>query len=157
MEIIEIVKQSVSVAIRSVAADGRERVVAVLRPEVFGDPLGGLWGLPAASLRDGETAEAAVARVLREKLGVESLQGFMEINSGRRVAGGMAQTMTVYAMSWEVAESLRISLPAPHTDPTVTMYRDWRWTAPEELREAAERGSLCTRLYLEWLKVRAQG
>ena len=45
MEIIEIVKQSVSVAIRSVAADGRERVVAVLRPEVFGDALGGLWGL----------------------------------------------------------------------------------------------------------------
>ena len=157
MEIIEIVKQSVSVAIRSVAADGRERVVAVLRPEVFGDALGGLWGLPAASLRSGETAEAAVARVLREKLGVESLQGFMEINSVRRVAGGMAQTMTVYAMSWDVAESLRISLPAPSMDQTVTMYRDWRWAEPEELREAAERGSLCTRLYLEWLKVRAQG
>ena len=113
MEIIEIVKQSVSVAIRSVAADGRERVVAVLRPEVFGDPLGGLWGLPAASLRDGETAEAAVARVLREKLGVESQQSMTEINSGRRVADGMTQTMTVYAMSWDVAESLRISLPAP--------------------------------------------
>ena len=157
MEIIEIVKQSVSVAIRSVAADGRERVVAVLRPEVFGDPLGGLWGLPAASLRDVETAEAAVTRVLREKLGVESQQSMTEINSGRRVADGMTQTMTVYAMSWDVAEPLRISLPAPSVDPTVTMYRDWRWTAPEELREAAERGSLCTRLYFEWLKVRAQG
>ena len=32
------------------------------------------------------------------------------------------------------------------------MYRDWRWAAPEELREAAERGSLCTRLYLEWVE-----
>ena len=77
MEIIEVIKHSVSVAIRSVGADGVERVVAVLRPEVFGDPLSGLWGLPAASLREGETPEDAVARVLREKLGLEPPQGFM--------------------------------------------------------------------------------
>ena len=68
---INVVKQSVSVAIRSVGADGMERVIAVLRPEVTGDPLGGLWGLPAASLREGETPEDAVARVFRDKLGLE--------------------------------------------------------------------------------------
>ncbi len=157
MEIIEIVKQSVSVAIRSVGADGVERVVAVLRPEVFGDPLSGLWGLPAASLREGETPDDAVARVLRDKLGLEALQGFMGINSGQRISDGITQSMTVYAVSWDVGAALPITLPAPHVDPTVTMYRDWRWAAPEELREAASRGSLCTRLYLEWLKVRAQG
>ena len=154
MEIVEIVKQSVSVAIRSVAADGRERVVAVLRPEVFGDPLGGLWGLPAASLREGETPDDAVARVLRDKLGLGTPEGVEPINEGRRDQDGYTQTMTVYAVAWDVAEPLAISLPAPHVNPTVTMYRDWRWAAPEELREAAERGSLCTRLYLEWVEAR---
>ena len=152
MEIIEIVKQSVSVAIRSVAADGRERVVAVLRPEVFGDPLGGLWGLPAASLREGETPDDAVARVLRDKLGLETLNDIKRINEGRHDQDGYTQTMTVYAVAWDVAAPLAISLPAPSVDATVTMYRDWRWVEPEELREAAERGSLCTRLYLEWLE-----
>ncbi len=157
MAIIEIVKQSVSVAIRSVAADGRERVVAVLRPEVFGDALGGLWGLPAASLREGETPDDAVARVLRDKLGLGTLDGIKPINEGRHDQDGYTQTMTVYAVTWDGEQPAPITLPAPHVDPTVTMYRDWRWAAPEELREAASRGSLCTRLYLEWLKVRAQG
>ena len=151
MEIIEVVKHSVSVAIRSVGADGVERVVAVLRPEVFGDPLSGLWGLPAASLREGETPEDAVARVFRDKLGLEPPQGFMAINSDRQVRHGIKQSMTVYAVSRDVGAALPITLPAPHVDPTVTMYRDWRWVEPEELREAAERGSLCTRLYLEWV------
>ena len=157
MEIVEIVKQSVSVAIRSVAADGRERVVAVLRPEVFGDPLGGLWGLPAASLREGETPDDAVARVLRDKLGLGTLDGIKPINEGRHDQDGYTQTMTVYAVTWDGEQPAPIELPAPHENATVTMYRDWRWAAPEELREAAERGSLCTRLYLEWVKVRAQG
>ena len=53
-------KRSVSVAIRSVQPGGAERVVAVLRPKVPDDPLGGLWGLPAATARHGESEDEAV-------------------------------------------------------------------------------------------------
>ena len=147
-------KRSVSVAIRSAQPDGAERVVAVLRPLAPGDPLGGLWGLPAATARDGESEEEAAARVLSDKLGLQSsADGLMRINKGRRKAGGNSQSMTVYVMNWAKHSALPISLPARSADAedTVTLYEDWRWAAPEELRDAASRGSLCTRLYLEWL------
>ena len=146
-------KRSVSVAIRSVDVEGVERVVAVLRPKAADDPLGGLWGLPAATIRENETAESAVARVLRDKMGLESSTArFERINEGRRDAeDGQLQSMTVYGMAWDEKTPLPVSLPAASPDASVTLYEDWRWAAPEELREAARRGSLCTRLYLEWL------
>lgn len=147
-------KRSVSVAIRSAQPDGAERVVAVLRPRVPDDPLGGLWGLPAATALDGESEDEAVTRVLRNKLGLQvSSEGLTRINEGRRDEGVDSQSMTVYALDWGANSALSISLAMRSADSeeTVTLYEDWRWAAPEDLREAASRGSLCTRLYLEWL------
>ncbi|MCY4575345.1 MAG: NUDIX hydrolase [Chloroflexi bacterium] len=147
-------KRSVSVAIRSAQAGGAERVVAVLRPKVLDDPLGGLWGLPAATARDGESEDEAVTRVLRDKLGLQApAGGLTRINEGQRDDGANSQSMTVYAMVWDENSPLPISLPARQADSgkSVTLYEDWRWVAPEDLRETATRGSLCTRLYLEWL------
>ncbi len=147
-------KHSVSVAIRCAQADGAERVVAVLRPNSPDDPLSGLWGLPAATARDGESEDEAASRVLKDKLGLQvPAEGLERINEGRRDDGADSQSMTVYAMDWGADSPLPVSLPARSADleSTVTLYEDWRWTAPEELREAARRGSLCTRLYLEWL------
>ncbi len=133
---VHVVKESVAVAIRSVGADGAERVAAVLRPDVAGDPLGGLWGLPAASLRDNGAADDTVSRMLQVKLGLE---------------GNQTQTMTVYAVMWDPDEPLPISLPSARMDSTLTLYDEWRWAFPSDLKEAASRGSLCARLYLEWL------
>ena len=147
-------KRSVSVAIRCAQPDGSERVVAVLRPDSPDDLLGGLWGLPAASARDGESEDETVARVLRGKLGLQVPAGGLErINEGRRDDGADPQSMTVYALDWDGSSALPVALPARAADSeeTVTLYEDWRWAAPEELREAARRGSLCTQLYLEWL------
>ena len=147
-------KRSVSVAIRFVQPDGAERVVAVLRPRVPDDPLGGLWGLPAATARDGESEDEAAARVLSDKLGLQvSSEGLMRINEGWRDDGvSSSQSMTVYTLDWSGESPLPVSLPARSVDSeAVTLYEDWRWAAPEEMREAARRGSLCTRLYLEWL------
>ncbi len=144
-------------AIRSVQAGGAERVVAVLRPQVPDDPLGGLWGLPAATAQDGESEDEAVSRVLRDKLGLRfSAEGLTRINDGQRGDGANSQSMTVYAMVWDANSPLSILLPALSADSedSVTLYEDWRWAAPEELHEAAMRGSLCTRLYLEWLGLR---
>lgn len=152
-----ILRRSVSVAIRSVQADGAERVIAVLRPQVPDDPLGGLWGLPAATAKDGESEDEAVSRVLNDKLGLRfSAEGLTRINDGQRDDGANPQSMTVYAMEWDKNSPLSITLPALSADSEepVTLYEDWRWVAPEELRKAAMRGSLCTRLYLEWLGLR---
>ena len=152
-------RRSVSVAIRSVQADGAERVVAVLRPKSPDDPLGGLWGLPAATARDGESEDAAALRILKDKLGLQlSSEGLTRINNGQRDDGADSQSMTVYAMLWAENSSLPISLPerSGGSVETVTLYEDWRWAAPEELREAATRGSLCTHLYLEWLGLRGR-
>lgn len=154
-------KRSVSVAIRSVQADGAERVVAVLRPRVPDDPLGGLWGLPAATAQDSESEVEAVSRVLRDKLGFRfPAEGLTRISGGQRSDGANLLSMTVYTMAWDENSPLPVALPklapafAGDSARPVTLYEDWRWAAPEELREAASRGSLCTRLYLEWLKVR---
>lgn len=152
----EKVKRSVSVAIRSAQPDGSERVVAVLRPNLPEDPLGGLWGLPAATAQDGESEDEAAARALRDKLGLQvPAEGFTWINEGRREDGVSSQSMTVYALNWDESSALPISLPGRSVDSqeAITLYEDWRWAAPEELREAARQGSLCTRLYLEWLGV----
>ena len=152
-------KRSVSVAIRFVQPDGAERVVAVLRPRVPDDPLGGLWGLPAATARDGESEDEAAARVLRDKLGLQvSSEGLTRINEGWRDDGDVEFAVDdglCPRLVWRIAPARLIAFARPRfrgDSETVTLYEDWRWAAPEELREAAGRGSLCTRLYLEWLE-----
>ena len=47
-----------------------EGLLLVRRPD-DDDDLPGVWGLPAASLAEGESEEDAVRRAGREKLGVE--------------------------------------------------------------------------------------
>src|SRR5690348_16761261 len=64
-------KHSVAVVVR----DGGGRFLAVRRPDDPEDPLAGLWGLPAITLRDGEDEQAAVVRAGRAKLGVELAAG----------------------------------------------------------------------------------
>ena len=71
------VKRSVAVVVRrsqdpadgGTLADGEFLIVR--RPDDPGDPLAGVWGLPAVTLRDGEDERAAVVRAGRVKLGVE--------------------------------------------------------------------------------------
>ena len=60
-------KHSVAVVVRA----GGGRFLAVRRPDDPEDPLAGLWGLPAITLRDGEDEQAAVVRAGRAKLGVQ--------------------------------------------------------------------------------------
>ena len=60
-------KISVSLAIHRVGDNSR--VLVVRRPD-DDDEFPGMWGLPAASCRDGETLEEAAHRVGVDKLGV---------------------------------------------------------------------------------------
>lgn len=120
-------KRSISLVI-----EGPDGLLLVRRPD--GDEsLPGIWGLPAASLGEGESEEDAVRRAGREKLGVE-------VVAVRPVGSEGAMT------DWEaqVAEgSPRVPQDGPNTQ-----YSELRWGRLRELEPAARLGSLCSRALL---------
>ena len=132
-------------------------VLAVRRPDEPDEELPGLWGLPAATLRDGESPEDGVRRVGREKLGVE-LTPQRALAAGEQRRADYTLRMTVYEASMTGEPRLparqagqpAISAgapPAPET--TSTLYQEIDWLPPDSFREAAARGSLCCRLFLQ--------
>jgi 8-oxo-dGTP pyrophosphatase MutT (NUDIX family) len=120
-------KRSVSLVI-----EGPAGVLVVRRPDED-DSLPGVWGLPAATLGEGETEEDAVRRAGREKLGVEVLP---------LRAIGTDGSMT----DWEAriaSGSPAVPQPGPNTQ-----YAALRWGDPLELAPAARQGSFCSRVLL---------
>jgi ADP-ribose pyrophosphatase YjhB (NUDIX family) len=128
------VKRSVSLVI-----DGPGGVLLVRRPD-DDDSLPGVWGLPAASLRPGESEREAVERAGRDKLGV-AVEPLRALGS----EASEAATMRDWAARIEAGEP---SVPQPAGG---TQYVDWRWGDPEELAPAARQGSLCARALLRSL------
>jgi ADP-ribose pyrophosphatase YjhB (NUDIX family) len=107
-------------------------VLLVRRPD--GDEsLPGVWGLPAASLADGESERDAVRRAGREKLGIE-------VRPLEPVGGEVSMT------DWlvEVVEGE----PSVPQDGPNTQYAELRWGELAELVPAARQGSLCSRALL---------
>jgi 8-oxo-dGTP pyrophosphatase MutT (NUDIX family) len=126
--------RSVSVAIR----DG-ERVLIVQRPADDED-LPNAWGLPAASLRGDETWTDA-ARRIGEKLGVE-------LSIGRELQQGSIERKN-YTLEMKLFEATMTGVPSvPQKDPNVTQYQAWKWGTSKDLEPAADRGSLCCKLFL---------
>ncbi|CAN5894369.1 NUDIX domain-containing protein [soil metagenome] len=132
-------KRSVSLGIHSPLHPGA--VLLVQRPD-DDEELPGAWGLPAASLTDAEDWVDAARRAGRQKLGVElRIHDLLQQGSLERAAYTLE--MRLYAASIAAGE------PVLTREATgVTLYQAWRWGSPEELRPAAQRGSLCCALYL---------
>jgi 8-oxo-dGTP diphosphatase len=128
------VKRSVSLVI-----DGPGGVLLVRRPE-DDESLPGIWGLPAASLRPGESERDAVERAGRDKLGVtvEPLQPIGSEASDRAVM-----------QDW--AARIAAGEPSVPQRGDGTQYVDWRWGDAAELAPAARAGSLCARALLRSL------
>jgi 8-oxo-dGTP diphosphatase len=125
-------KQSISLVI-----EGPQGLLLVRRPEDDED-LPGLWGLPAASLEEGESEEEAVRRAGRAKLGVE-------VRPVRIL--GEATGERARMRDWKVEiVSGRPSVPQRQTG---TQYDELRWGDAAELVPAARAGSLCCRALLE--------
>jgi ADP-ribose pyrophosphatase YjhB (NUDIX family) len=131
-------KRSVSLVI-----EGPAGVLLVRRPD-DDDSLPGLWGLPAASLREGESEREALLRVGRDKLGVEvePLEPIGEDEAER-------PDHRIAMRDW----SARISAgdPAVPQEGGATQYVQWRWGDPAELAPAARAGSVCARVLLRAL------
>lgn len=125
-------------------------ILTVRRPPDDED-LPGVWGLPAGSLRPGEGWEEAVVRAGREKLGVR-LEPVLLLNEGSADRAAYRLHMRLYR-----ARILEGEPAVPQPVEGVTQYTAWRWAPPDRLREAADRGSLCSRLCLEAVDREAGG
>ena len=119
-------------------------VFAVKRPDGPGEELPNVWGLPAVTLLKHESPEAGIQRLGLRKLGVE-LTPLHRLAEGEQQREDYVLHMTVY----EASPSGEPKLPRPTQDATNTLYVDANWLPVEAFAEAAERGSLCCKLFLE--------
>jgi uncharacterized protein len=135
------IKRSVAVVVRGPEAG---TFLVVKRPDDPGDPLAGVWGLPAVTLADGEDERAAAVRVGRDKLGVELAPG-LRLGEASADRGDYLLVLADYE-----ATIVGGAPSVPQPDASVTQYVQWRYAAdPAVLAEAADRGSLCARIFLE--------
>ena len=127
-----------AVAVAVTREDGL--VLAVQRPDEPGEELPGVWGLPATTLRDGESAEDGVRRLGHEKLGV-ALTPLRALAEGEQQRADYKLHMTVYEASMAGAPSLQRA-------PAGTSYDELDWLPASSFADAAARGSLCCELFL---------
>lgn len=132
-------RHAVAAALRR--ADGL--TFAVKRPDEPGEELPGIWGLPAVTLLNGETLEDGVRRLGVEKLSVE-LTPLHQLAEGEQQRDDYVLHMTVY----EASPGGEPILPRRTPEPTSTLYVDAGWLPIEAFRAAAEKGSLCCKLFL---------
>ena len=134
------VKHSVAVVVR----DPGGTFLVVKRPDDPEDPLAGMWGLPAITLRGGEDERDAVVRAGRVKLGVELTVGS---RLGVKTAERDGYVLTLADYSATVAAG---SVSVPQPDTSMTQYTEARFAGdPGILGEAAGKGSLCAQIFLE--------
>ena len=122
-------------------------IVLVLRPA--DDPeFPGIWGLPAASVRPGESPRRAARRIGAGKLGTSLAVGPL-LRAGQQLRDGCTLQMSLFRATLSGVSPV---LPAAGEGAGgATLYAGWRWGRPEELRGTALQGSLCSRLLLEHL------
>lgn len=135
---MQVTEESVAIVLKN--EDGNVLVVK----RASDDSFGGLWGLPAATLRDNETEEATAKRAARDKLGVEievmSTIGDMTVESDDQ-----RRHLTEYLVQITNGE-----VKLATRDPSVSRYSEFKYTAdPSILIPAAQHGSICSMIYLK--------
>jgi ADP-ribose pyrophosphatase YjhB (NUDIX family) len=131
-------KQSIALVIRHPSGDGR--ILLVRRPQ-DDESLPGLWGLPAASLAGGESAEDGVRRAGREKLGVT-------LEPGRLIGEAEAERPGYRIRMRDFEAAVQSGIPAVPQRFGGTQYTGWRWGEAADLGPAARAGSLCAGILL---------
>jgi ADP-ribose pyrophosphatase YjhB (NUDIX family) len=150
MGAVATVKHSVAVVVRGEPGT----FLVVKRPDDPDDPLAGLWGLPAITLRDGETERDAVVRAGRVKLGAELAVGD-RIGDKTHDRGSYVLTLADYEAT-VAGGTVTVPQPAvsqgngPQGDGPMTQYTEAEFvTDPAVLAHAARKGSLCAQIFLE--------
>ena len=143
------VKLSIALAVSPPGAlDSRDGLVVLVRRPEQDDEFPGMWGLPAASCLAGETPLQTAQRAGLQKLGAQVEVGAV-LASGEQQRSEYTLEMILYRARLAGGEP---RLGAHDGNPGgLTFYTHWRWGRPEELRESAENGSLCSRLLLDYV------
>lgn len=123
----------------------RSKIIIVRRP-ANDDTLPNIWGLPAGSLKEAETFEAAAVRSAQDKLGVE-IKIIKLVGEGE-----LEREQNILHMKEFEAEIVNGIPSVPQIIPGITQYSEWRQGTSEDLVDAAQKGSLCSRLYLKSIK-----
>ncbi len=138
---------SASIAVALLIRHPREpgRILVVKRPEGSGEELPGIWGLPAATCRAGESPEEAAHRAARQKLGLD-LGALWPVAEGfqQRPQGPLAMTLFEAVPA---AGTPTLPVTSRQVDSS-TYYAEWRWAPLAILEEGAAQGSLCCALAL---------
>lgn len=122
-------------------------VLLVQRPD-DDDEFPGMWGLPAASCRDGEDLMAAARRIGDQKLGARLKIG-RTLGSGSQNRESYIIRMTLLeAVLEDSAGGLQPSPPKVCRGACVTLYTAFRWGRASDLTASAAAGSLCSQLLL---------
>jgi len=119
----------------------RSKILAVQRPS-DDENLPNVWGLPAGSLKEWESFEESVIRSGREKLGVE-LKIIKLINEGE-----LEREKYILHMKEYEVEVIEGEPKVPQIVEGITQYQRWKWASGDILKESADKGSLCSQLYL---------
>jgi 8-oxo-dGTP diphosphatase len=134
------VKESIAVVIRR--PDGA--VLVTKRPDDPEDPLAGVWGFPAVTCAPGEDDRSAAERVGPAKLGVTLAIG-TKLGDREQVRGQYLMRLADYE-----AVITDGTPTVPQADDAVTQYVECAFTDdPLVLVPAAQRGSLCTQIFLD--------
>jgi ADP-ribose pyrophosphatase YjhB (NUDIX family) len=132
---VTLLKRSVALVI-----EGPDGLLLVRRPD-DDESLPGAWGLPAATLRPGESERDALRRAGRDKLGL-AVTPLRPIGEEEGERPGYRLVMR----DWAVA--IEAGLPSVPQPGEGTQYVELRWGGPAELEPAARAGSLCARVLL---------
>ncbi len=132
-----------SIAVALINPVNNIEVLAVKRPE-NDDALPNVWGLPAITPKSGELPEAAVRRLGLEKLSADivakSLIGVRDIER----VGYKLILMDLEALLVDGVPTVE------NAQSDGTVYSDLLWTSDYSIfLEAARKGSLCSRIFLE--------
>lgn len=121
----------------------------VKRPDSEEGPLAGAWGFPAITLEENESEIEAANRVGPTKLGIG-------VEIGEKIGERTTERETfILDLSDYEARIPGGQMPCvPQSDTTVTQYVGLKYTSdPKDLFPAAQRGSLCSQVYLSSIGV----
>lgn len=122
--------------------EDRSKILEILRP-MDDEDLPNVWGLPAGTIKNGETFEECIHRSLKEKLGIEGdIVKFIGEGSTNR------KDYDLFMKLYEV-KITKGTPKAPQKVLGVTQYQRCEWRNADDLRKAASMGSLCCTLYLQ--------
>lgn len=118
------------------------KFIAVQRPSDDKN-LPNVYGLSAGSLKNNESFENAVLRSGIEKLGVK-LKIIKLQNEGKIER----DTYTLFMKEFKV-KIIKGEPSVSQQFKGITQYQQWKWATPPDLIEAAQKGSLCSKLFLK--------